>query len=146
MKSRHTLIRRGYLFGRVALAAALGLAAGASPGTAAEPSRVGLTTLVQQALPNSSGNTLTAVVVRLAPGTVVPAHHHAGFVFAYVLSGTIRSQLNRGAVIAYRAGQSWVEPPGTEHTLTANPSRTEPARLLAVFVAPTGAKLTTFGR
>ena len=65
--------------------------------------------------------------------------------FAYVLSGTVRSQLNRGAVVDYRTGQSWVEPPGTEHTLTANPSRTDPASLLAVFVAPTGANLTTFG-
>jgi quercetin dioxygenase-like cupin family protein len=146
MKSPETLIRRGGLPGRLALAAALALAAGAGTGSAAEPSGVGLTTLTRQALPNLPGNTLSAVVVRLAPGTVVPAHHHAGFVFAYVLSGTVRSQLNRGAIIDYRAGQSWVEPPGTEHTLTANPSRTDPASLLAVFVAPTGAILTTFGR
>jgi quercetin dioxygenase-like cupin family protein len=41
-------------------------------------------------------------------------------------------------VIDYRAGQTWVEPPGTEHTLTENPSQTMPARLLAVFIAPTG--------
>ncbi|HZU91639.1 MAG TPA: cupin domain-containing protein [Stellaceae bacterium] len=146
MKSPQTLIRRGYRLGPVALAAMLGLAAGTGMGAAAEPTGVALTTLVQRALPDLPGKTLTAVVVRLAPGTVVPAHHHAGFVFAYVLSGTVRSQLNRGAVVDYRTGQSWLEPPGTEHTLTANPSRTEPARLLAVFVAPTGAKLTTFGR
>jgi quercetin dioxygenase-like cupin family protein len=146
MKSPQTRIRRGCLPGRVALVAALGLAAGAGAVSAAEPSGVGLATLTRQALPNLPGNTLTAVVVRLAPGTVVPAHHHAGFVFAYVLSGTVRSQLNRGAVVDYRTGQSWVEPPGTEHTLTANPSRTVPASLLAVFVAPTGATLTTFGR
>jgi quercetin dioxygenase-like cupin family protein len=55
-----------------------------------------------------------------------------------VLKGTVRSQLDGGKVIDYRAGQSWVEPPGTEHTLTENFSQTMPARLLAVFIAPTG--------
>jgi quercetin dioxygenase-like cupin family protein len=95
-------------------------------------------------LPNSPGNDLTAVVVELAPGAQAAKHHHAGFVFAYVLSGTIRSQLNGGVVKDYAAGQSWVEPPGTEHTLTENPSKVSPARLLAVFVAPEGAQLTKF--
>jgi len=99
--------------------------------------------VMRQALPNVPGDSLTAVVVQLAPGAVVPAHHHAGFVFAYVLSGTVRSQLKGGRAIDYGVGQSWMEPPGSEHTLTANLSKTEPASLLAVFVAPTGAKLTT---
>jgi quercetin dioxygenase-like cupin family protein len=76
----------------------------------------------------------------------VPKHHHAGYVFAYVLSGTVRSQLNGGKIKDYKTGQSWVEPPGTEHTLTENPSATRPASLLAVFVAPDGATLTTFNK
>jgi quercetin dioxygenase-like cupin family protein len=97
-------------------------------------------------LPNAPGNKLSAVVVELAPGARSPKHRHAGFVFAYVLSGTVRSQLNAGRVMTYRVGQSWVEPPGTEHTLTENPSRSTPARLLAVFVAPDGAQLTTYDK
>lgn len=104
---------------------------------------VGHTPVTAQALPGDAGKTLTAVEVALAPGAKVGRHHHAGVVFAYVLSGRVRSQLNGGAVVDYRAGQSWVEPAGTEHTLTENASRTEPARLLAVFVAPSGATLTT---
>jgi len=129
--------------GRLALAGVLALASaptaladGGLPGEQRRP-------VMQQALPNVPGDSLTAMVVQLAPGAVVPAHHHAGFVFAYVLSGTIRSQLNGGAAIDYAAGQGWTEPPGNKHTLTANPSKTEPASLLAVFVAPTGAELTT---
>ncbi len=97
-------------------------------------------------LPNVPGNKLTAVVVELAPGAKSPKHHHAGFVFAYVLSGTVRSQLNGGQVVAYTAGQSWVEPPGTEHTLAENPSTSVPASLLAIFVAPDGAQLTTYSK
>jgi len=100
---------------------------------------------MEQPLPNLPGNSLTAVVVQLAPGAHVPSHHHAGFVFAYVLSGTVRSQLNDGPTVDYRTGQSWVEPPGTQHSLTANPSETDSASLLAVFVASSRAKLTTTG-
>lgn len=89
---------------------------------------------------------MTAVVVDFAPGASTAKHHHAGFVFAYVLSGTIRSQLNGGKVTDFTAGQSWVEPPGTEHTMSANPSTTEKASLLAVFVAPNKAQLTTYDK
>jgi quercetin dioxygenase-like cupin family protein len=43
-------------------------------------------------LPNVPGKTLTAVVVNYAPGGKSVSHRHAGSVFAYVLSGTIRSE------------------------------------------------------
>lgn len=104
------------------------------------------TPVISQALPNDPGRSLTAVVVELAPGAQVASHHHAGIVFAYVLEGTVRSQLNGGEIIEYRAGQNWVEPPGATHTLTENPSQTKPARLLAVFVAPIEAQLTTYDK
>jgi quercetin dioxygenase-like cupin family protein len=114
---------------------------------AAGPDRgVSIRLIAANALPNAPGNKLTAVVVELAPLAKSPRHHHAGFVFAYVLSGTVRSQLNGGEVKDYTLGQSWVEPPGTEHTLTENPSRNTPASLLAVFVASQGAQLTTYSK
>jgi quercetin dioxygenase-like cupin family protein len=119
----------------------LGSVAGAQAGE--ESSGVGHTPVTSQVLPQDPGRSLTAVVVELAPEAKSSSHHHAGTVFAYVLEGTVRSQLDGGKVIDYRAGQTWVEPPGTEHTLTENPSQTMPARLLAVFIAPTGAPLKT---
>lgn len=94
-----------------------------------------------QKLPNVPGDSLTAVRVDLAPGGLSPPHRHPGFVFAYVLSGTVRSRLGDGPAVDYHAGESWVEPPGTLHTLTQNPSASEPASLLAVWVAPDGAEL-----
>jgi hypothetical protein len=84
------------------------------------------------------------VVVELTPGAKAGSHHHAGMVFAYVIEGTVRSQLNGGEVIEYRAGRYWVEPSGAEDTLTQNHSRAPPARLLAEFIAPTGVRLTTY--
>lgn len=97
-------------------------------------------------LENVPGHDLTAVAVELAPGTTVPSHKHAGFVFIYVLEGTVRSQLDSAEAVEYTTGESWMEPPGTVHTLTQNPSATDKAKILAVFVAKEGAKLTTMGK
>ncbi len=109
-------------------------------------SRVRHALVTSTSIPNDPTHTLTAVVVELPPGVRSPSHHHAGTVFAYVLAGTVLSQLNGGKVMEYRAGQYWVEPPGTRHTLTENASKTESARILAMFVAPTGAQLTTYDK
>jgi len=57
-------------------------------------------------LPNVPGKTLTAIVVEYGPGGGSPAHRHAGSVFAYVLSGQIRSENSAtGPVRVYRAQQ-----------------------------------------
>lgn len=114
---------------------------------AGENSRgVTLTPVVSQVLPDDPGQTLTAVVVNLAPEAKTASHRHAGIVFVYVLEGTVRSQLNSGEIIEYRTGQSWSEPPGTVHSFMENPSQTIPARLLATIIAPTGAQLTTYDK
>ena len=72
---------------------------------------------MSQVLPDDPERSLSAVVVALASGAKVGSHHHAGMVFAYVLEGTVRWQLNGGEVIEYRAGRYRVESPGAEHTL-----------------------------
>ena len=97
-------------------------------------------------LPNVPGKILTAVRVNYAPGGKSGKHHHAGSVFAYVLSGAIRSENSAtGPVKVYKAGESFFEPPGSEHLISENASATEPASQLAVFIADDGAQqLTTF--
>ncbi len=94
-------------------------------------------------LPNVAGKTLTAVVVEYGPGGSPPAHRHAGSVFAYVLSGQIRSENSAtGPSRVYRAGETFFEPPGSTHLVSANASDMDPASLLAVFVADDHAQLT----
>jgi hypothetical protein len=44
----------------------------------------------------------------------------------------------------FKVGQSFFEPPGATHIISANASNTEPAELVAVYVADEGAQLTTF--
>ena len=98
-------------------------------------------------LPNVPGKRITAVVVSYAPGGKSPAHHHSGSVIAYVLTGAIRSENSAtGPVRIYKAGQTFFEPPGSEHLISENASETEPASLLAIFVAEDGARLTTFDK
>ena len=97
----------------------------------------------QEKLPNVPGMTLTGVHVTYPPGGKSSSHAHAGSVYAYVLSGKIRSENSvTGPVRVYSAGEGFFEPPGSVHTISENASDTEPASLLAIFVAEDGAQLS----
>ena len=62
-----------------------------------------------------------------------------------MLAGAVRSAVNDGPVVTYRAGESFSEMPGDRHGVSENASRTEPAKLLAVFVVDTDEQqLTTY--
>jgi quercetin dioxygenase-like cupin family protein len=100
--------------------------------------------ITSQALPNVPGKRITVVRVSYAPGGFSRPHRHAGSVTAYITKGQIRSQLGGGPVETFQVGQSFFEPPGSTHMVSANASATEPAELIAVFVADEGAELTTY--
>jgi quercetin dioxygenase-like cupin family protein len=95
-------------------------------------------------LPNVAGKRVTIVRVTYGPGGFSRPHRHAGSVTAYVTKGEIRSQLGGGPIETFFVGQTFFEPPGSTHLVSANASSTEPAELIAVFVADEGAQLTTF--
>jgi quercetin dioxygenase-like cupin family protein len=101
-----------------------------------------VTLVYDQVLPNVPGKSIRGVLVEYEPGGFSAAHTHptSAFIYATVLEGAIRSQVNDGPVITYRAGESWSENPGDRHRVSANASATEPARLLAVFVVDTSEK------
>jgi quercetin dioxygenase-like cupin family protein len=100
--------------------------------------------VLAETLANAPGQKLTAVMVNYPPGGKSAAHMHPGSVFAFVVSGKIRSQNSAtGPAKVYNAGEGFFEPLGSTHLISENASATEPASLLAVFVAPDGATLTT---
>jgi quercetin dioxygenase-like cupin family protein len=99
--------------------------------------------ITSHALPNVPGKRVTIVRVFYGPGGFSRPHRHAGTVTAYVTKGEIRSQLGGGPVETFAVGQTFFEPPGSTHLVSANASNTEPAELIAVFVADEGAQLTT---
>jgi quercetin dioxygenase-like cupin family protein len=154
--------RRWLLPGAIVVVAGVGLSAGKGlSAVAATPSMPAIASastqtsaaqsdavrpVLSELLPNVPGKRLTAVRVNYAPGGKSPAHHHSGSVFAYVLSGSIRSEVSTsGPVKVYTAGDSFFEPPGSTHLVSENASATEPASLLAVFIADDGAQLTAPG-
>src|ERR1700726_1241104 len=96
------------------------------------------------ALPNVPGKRVTVVRVSYGPGGFTPPHRHGGSGTATIPKGEIRSQLGGGPVDTYKVGQSFFEPPGATHLVSANASNAEPAELIAVFVADEGAELTTY--
>jgi quercetin dioxygenase-like cupin family protein len=104
-----------------------------------------VTLVYDHELPNVPGKSMRGVVVEYAPGGTSPAHTHpnSAFIYATVLEGAIRSQVNDGPVVIYRAGESFSEYPGDFHAVSKNASATEPARLLAVFVVDTGETVLT---
>ena len=95
------------------------------------------------ALPDLPGKRVTVVRVTYGPGGFTLPHRHAGTVTAYITKGQIRSQLKGGPVEIFDVGQSFFEPPGAIHLVSANASNTDWAELIAVFVADEGAQLTT---
>lgn len=101
-----------------------------------------------QSLPNVSldGWEVTVSHVDYPPGRVGNAHHHAGFVLAYVLQGSIVTKISgQGPEKTYNVGQMFYEQPGATHEVSRNASQTEPARLLAMIFAKKGSTLTTQG-
>jgi quercetin dioxygenase-like cupin family protein len=85
---------------------------------------------------------MKGVLVEYGPGVASTGHMHpkSAFICATVLEGAIRSSVNNGPAVTYRSGQNFPKMPGDRHTLDENASKTEPAKLLAVFVVDTDEK------
>lgn len=95
--------------------------------------------LFTRELPNAPGQTFTSIYLTFPPGARAAPHRHGNaFVYAYVLDGAVRSQLDDRPAVVYRAGEGWDEAPGAHHQLTENASSVRPAHLLVVFVSHTG--------
>jgi len=78
--------------------------------------------------------------VDYAPGRVGMPHQHQGFLFAYVLQGSVVAQVIGNGISdevrTYRTGEMFYEPIGSTHQVSKNASATEPARLLAINLLP----------
>ena len=122
------------VFVKLALTA---IAIGVTPGLAQNLEQV--KPVFEHIIPNAQGKSMVAVIVSYPPGGKSPAHHHAqsAFIYAYVLSGAIRSQVGDEPAKVYRVGEGFYEVPGSHHRISENASDKEPASLLAVFVVDT---------
>ena len=93
-----------------------------------------VTVLQDQMLKNAPGKKALMIEVDYKPGQASIAHKHDGTAMAYVLSGSITSQVKGEKEITYKAGEYWYEPAGSEHLVSKNASATQPAKLLVFMV------------
>jgi quercetin dioxygenase-like cupin family protein len=119
------------------------VALGASPASA--PTGETVKPVFEHVLPNAPGKSMKAVIVSYPPGAKSASHRHAAsaFIYAHVLSGAIRSQVDDQPAKVYAAGEGFYESPGSHHVISENASSTEPASLLAVFVLDSKEKVLT---
>jgi quercetin dioxygenase-like cupin family protein len=105
-----------------------------SPGLAQNVEQV--KPVFEHIIPNAEGKSMVAVVVTYPPGGKSSPHYHArsAFIYAYVLSGAVRSQVNDEPAKVYRVGEGFYEMPGSHHRISENASDKDPASLLAIFV------------
>jgi quercetin dioxygenase-like cupin family protein len=123
--------------------AALSLRYAAARDSSTNGSKV--TLVFDHVLPNVPGKSIKGVLVEYPPGGSSPAHTHprSAFIYATVLEGAILSRVNGAPVKVYHAGENFYEEPGAHHDVSANAGKTEPARLLAVFVVDSNEKNLT---
>ena len=95
-----------------------------------------VTVAADEPIPNLPGKRLVTHIVDYRPGASSASHRHArsAFIYAYVLSGEVRSQVDDEPVRVYRPGETWFERPGSYHRVSENASNTKSARLLAVLI------------
>ncbi|WP_442114217.1 cupin domain-containing protein [Pseudomonas sp. NUPR-001] len=120
---------------RLLLAAAVAALA-FNTASAADPAPGKVTLVFDRTLPNVPGKSMRGVLVEYGPGAASPAHTHpkSAFIYATVLEGAVRIRVNDEPEKIYKAGENFVEEPGSFHAVSANASDSQPAKLLAVFV------------
>lgn len=104
-------------------------AAGPAPIAAAA-----VTDLMNRDLIGVPGKEVLMITVTYLPGGASLPHRHDAQVFVYVLEGEITMQIRGGAPVTLRPGQTFYEGPDDIHQVSANASRTAPARILVFMV------------
>ena len=86
---------------------------------------------------------VTVSEISVPPGRVGRPHRHPGFVLVYILEGTMITKISGQPETTYKAGQMFMESPGSTHEVSRNASDTQPAKFLALIFAKKGLPLTT---
>ena len=109
-------------------------------GQAATP---GPTVVSQTKYPLTVGSGEYDLITRILDfpaGAWTPNHMHGGNVLVTVLGGEITTR-EKGTEKIFKAGESWTESPGNVHAV--GNAGTATARVVAVFLLPKGAEVTT---
>ncbi len=104
-----------------------------------------VTVAADEPIPKLPGKRLVSHIVDYPPRGGSAPHRHArsAFIYAYVISGEIRGQVDGEPARVYRSGEAWFERPGSHHLVSVNASSTKPARLLAAVIVDAADKQLT---
>lgn len=100
----------------------------------ASETRVVAKELMRRDLIGAPGKEVVVSTIDVAPGAGSAAHRHDAQVFVYVLQGQMIMQVNGGRRLTLGPGQMFYESPSDVHTVSANASKTEPAKFLALSI------------
>ena len=112
-------------------------------GSVAAQETTKVTSLMSRDLSDIPGKEGDMLIVEYAPGSVDPVHRHNANAFIYVLEGSVVMQVKGGEQVTLQPGQTFYEGPNDIHVVGRNASKTEPAKLLVVFVKNKGAPILT---
>jgi quercetin dioxygenase-like cupin family protein len=114
-----------------------GFAAGAAdpaPPASPAPNSEAVKELLKKDLSDVPGKEVRLLTVEYLPGGASLPHRHNAQVFVYVLSGSVRMQVQGSPVVTLGPGQTFYEGRDDVHTVSANASRTKPAKILVFMV------------
>lgn len=103
-------------------------------GTPPSPSPAVVDELMHKDLAGAPGKELLMLTVEYLPGGASLPHRHDAQVFVYVLEGELTMQVAGSPPVTLRPGQTFYENPSDVHLVSANASKTMPAKILVFMV------------
>lgn len=128
------------LTGLAALAGAAALIVAGVQGAAAHEQKLGVTALLKTPLEGMPGKEANVVLFNVGPGWKTGRHFHPGHVFVYVLSGSVRIDVEGHPSRVIGPGEVLHELPGVNMTAN-NISASKGARFLVFQVGDEGKPL-----
>lgn len=101
-----------------------------------------VTPLLSKELVGIAGKEVTMVKVEYLPGGASLPHRHDANVLVYVLEGSLIMQAQGKDPVTLKPGDTFFETPTDIHLQSANASKTQPAKFIAVVIKDTGAPVT----
>jgi quercetin dioxygenase-like cupin family protein len=104
----------------------------------AKPPAVEGAELMTRDLTGDAGKEVLMLTVTYQPGGASLPHRHDAQVFVYVLEGEMTMQVDGSAPVTLHAGQTFYEGRDDIHRISANASKTTPAKILVLMIKDKG--------
>src|SRR6202030_1066413 len=98
--------------------------------------------LIDEDLAGADRKELLMLTVEYLPGGASLPHRHDAQVFVYVLQGELTMQVAGSPAVTLRRGETFYENPADVHLVSANASKTAPAKILVFMVKNKGAPVS----